>query len=349
MSGLETAIRNALDKSERSNPETRARIYQSARSALEAGLRKQNITDQRVITEQRHRLESTIRDIEEQERAALGVIDPEIRLTDEDDQSVDGGLDSVVAERADEPAAYAAPAAETRGNTHTVEAVRAVKPVRKKRRPFFSLLLVIATLLAAFGAAAWWVQSSGLLKSAAERDTGVANPPAQLQPDSFDGNAGPKPLAGQAGFTGDWVPAYTPGDARSVETRGSARVEIVNDDTGQAARITSTTADQNGEVLIPIPAAVLGQMAGKTSTLALTVKSANGKPTQFYVECEFSTLGSCERHRFNAADERIDMLFQVTFSQTMAPTTPGHLVINSDVSGGGNALDLFSVRVLPGS
>ena len=39
MSGLETAIRNALARSERANAEVRARIYQSARNALEAGLR----------------------------------------------------------------------------------------------------------------------------------------------------------------------------------------------------------------------------------------------------------------------------------------------------------------------
>ncbi|MGO7623917.1 regulator, partial [Rhizobium ruizarguesonis] len=41
MSGLETAIRNALENSDRDNPEVRGRIYKSARQALEAGLRKQ--------------------------------------------------------------------------------------------------------------------------------------------------------------------------------------------------------------------------------------------------------------------------------------------------------------------
>ena len=57
MSGLETAIRNALARSERANAEVRARIYQSARNALEAGLRKQEIHDRATITAQRHRLE----------------------------------------------------------------------------------------------------------------------------------------------------------------------------------------------------------------------------------------------------------------------------------------------------
>ncbi|MFS8111446.1 hypothetical protein QD460_06965, partial [Rhizobium jaguaris] len=69
MSGLETAIRNALERSDRANPEIRARIYQSARQALESGLRKQDITDTGIISAQRQRLEATIRAIEGEERA----------------------------------------------------------------------------------------------------------------------------------------------------------------------------------------------------------------------------------------------------------------------------------------
>ena len=68
MSGLETAIRSALERSDRANPEIRARIYQSARQALEAGLRKQDITDVNVVAAQRQRLEATIREIEAEER-----------------------------------------------------------------------------------------------------------------------------------------------------------------------------------------------------------------------------------------------------------------------------------------
>ncbi|MFN6986084.1 MAG: hypothetical protein ACK4OI_14750, partial [Rhizobium oryzihabitans] len=71
MSGLETAIRNALEKSDRSNAEVRARIYQSSRQALEAGLRKQGIDDPQVVAQQRQRLESLIHIIENEERNRL--------------------------------------------------------------------------------------------------------------------------------------------------------------------------------------------------------------------------------------------------------------------------------------
>lgn len=71
MSGLETAIRNALEKSDRSNAEVRARIYQSSRQALEAGLRKQGIDDPQIVGQQRQRLESLIHVIENEERNRL--------------------------------------------------------------------------------------------------------------------------------------------------------------------------------------------------------------------------------------------------------------------------------------
>lgn len=79
MSGLETAIRNALARSERANAEVRARIYQSARHALEAGLRKQEINDPETMAAQRHRLEATIREIETEERARLAAAESAVR------------------------------------------------------------------------------------------------------------------------------------------------------------------------------------------------------------------------------------------------------------------------------
>src|SRR3546814_15004832 len=71
LSGLETAIRNALEKSDRANPDIRERIYQSARHALDAGLGKQGIGDPQLVAAQRQRLERAIRTIEAEERAAL--------------------------------------------------------------------------------------------------------------------------------------------------------------------------------------------------------------------------------------------------------------------------------------
>jgi hypothetical protein len=74
LSPLEQAIRNALERAERSNPDIRARIYQSARNALETGMRKQDVSDADVLQRQRDRLEATIRAIENEELERLAAI-----------------------------------------------------------------------------------------------------------------------------------------------------------------------------------------------------------------------------------------------------------------------------------
>lgn len=381
MSGLETAIRHALERSERENSETRARIYQSARNALEAGLKKQDVHDPDVVAQQRHRLEAIIRAIEIEERAALKAaaavappqasrqepvdVSPSVELDEglheradrnmpvdgpvsEErlDGGLDGGLDGLRAERrtaaAETPAP--APAAGRRGRN----ARKADPKPRRRRSSFLSFVMVVTVLVAAVGTAAWWVQTSGLLKSPAERDTSVANPPATVRSEDFDGGAGLKTLGSRSGFSGDWIDVFTPGEADKVKAGSQAAADPVSDEGGRRLRITSASAGSDGNVLVEIPASVLEQISGKTSTLALSVRADEGKPTQFSVECDFSTLGDCGRHRFTAHDEKNDMLFKVTFDRSLAPNAPGHILVNSDVTGAGNSLSLYAIRVLPG-
>jgi hypothetical protein len=208
--------------------------------------------------------------------------------------------------------------------------------------------MVITTLVAAVVMGAWWVETSGLLKTAAERDTSVANPPSTVQSEDFDGAAGLKTLGPQSGFSGDWVDVFTPADASNVKAGSRAAADPVSDERGQRLRITSATPDADGNVSIEIPASVLEQISGKTSTVALSVQSDTGKQTQFSVECDFSSLGDCGRHRFTVNEEKNDMLFKVTFDRSLAPSSPGHILINSDVTGDGNSLSVYAVRILPG-
>ncbi|MBP1858166.1 biotin transporter BioY [Rhizobium herbae] len=380
MSGLETAIRHALERSDRANSETRARIYQSARNALEAGLKKQDVHDPAVITQQRHRLEAIIHAIELEERATLKAaasvpppvridttgngnpsasaeLDDGIHMPPEQGAGVDhspvadGGLAGLRPERREATrgaeAAPLEPTAEKRGKAAKAAAVQP-KPRRRKRGSFLSFVMVVTTLVAAFVMAAWWVETSGLLKSAAERDTSVANPPSTVQSEDFDGEAGLRTLGTQSGFSGDWIDVFTPADAANVKAGSQAAADPVSDERGQRLRVTSATAEAGGNVLIEIPASVLEQISGKTSTVALSVQADAGKQTQFSVECDFSSLGDCGRHRFTVNEEKSDMLFKVTFDRSLAPSSPGHILINSDVTGAGNSLSVFAVRILPG-
>ncbi|MGO7785775.1 regulator, partial [Rhizobium ruizarguesonis] len=74
------------------------------------------------------------------------------------------------------------------------------------------------------GIGAWWAHKSGLLMTAAERDTSVANPPASTKPEDFTGNDDSAGNAGsrtdqpvnidpQNSFSADWIPLFKPEDA----------------------------------------------------------------------------------------------------------------------------------------
>ncbi|MHC2457240.1 hypothetical protein ACVMIX_003881 [Rhizobium leguminosarum] len=394
MSGLETAIRTALENSDRDNPEVRARIYQSARQALEAGLRKQDITDTEVVAHHRHRLESTIHAIEGEERDRLHPrqrppevpVPPVVEMpappvhqaeVDQFDGPMVAGetrtpdvapsrgdessLDDVHAGSADHLAA--APVGEerlARGQRATNMDFRPERAAgRRKPRKFFSRLLVWCVLLAFIGIGAWWAHTSGLLMSAAERDTSVANPPASTQPEDFtgnddgDGNAAshtdqPVTIDPQNSFSADWIPLFKPEDADKIQSGPRARTEKIAENDGPAVRLISESGTADGNISISVPPSVLQQLAGKSSTIALTLQSTTDEPTQITVECNFQTLGNCARHRFNVTREKSDALLQVKFDRSLAPNSPGTLTINSDLDGKARGINLFAIRILPG-
>lgn len=391
MSGLETAIRTALENSDRDNPEVRARIYQSARQALEAGLRKQDITDTEVVAHHRHRLESTIHAIEGEERDRLHprqrppevpvppVVEmpppPVHRVEDDIDSQMVGGetrgpevfarrgddssLDDVHASDADHLAA--APVGDERLARGQRAAGMDFRPERaagrRKPRKFFSRLLVWCVLLAFIGMGAWWAYTSGLLLTAAERDTSVANPPASTQPEDFDGNDDsaaasrtdqPVTIDPQNSFSADWIALFKPEDADKITTGPRARTEKIAENDGPAVRLISESGTADGNISISVPPSVLQQLAGKSSTIALTLQSTTDEPTQITVECNFQTLGNCARHRFNVTREKSDALLQVKFDRSLAPNSPGTLTINSDLDGKARGINLFAIRILPG-
>ena len=392
MSGLEQAIRNALARAESNNPETRARIYQSARNALETGLRKQEVNDPETIAAQRHRLEMTIRQIETEQRAAAKPrpaeqvpvatqdrsaspenpangshaerlepeVRPESRASDAPRQSgADAGpqLGDIRPDRGEGfgttsgAAAKADPhsrGASLEGEEGMVAASPRMAKAPKRRGRLFSLLLVVATLIAAVGTAAWWVQTSGLLLPQSARDGSIANPKQTVTGDDFSsGDPLKEALDTHNSFSADWREVLSPSDASVVSAGAKGRFESVSTDEGPAIRVVSAAPDREGSVAISVAPAVLQAMAGKTSTVALTVESENGKPAQLSVECDFGSMGDCERHRFTVS-ERTDLLFQVKFEGSLSPSEAGRLFVNSDVTGGGAAINLYAVRILPG-
>ncbi|MET0172319.1 MAG: hypothetical protein ABW206_07965 [Agrobacterium vaccinii] len=391
MSGLETAIRNALEKSDRSSAEVRARIYQSSRQALEAGLRKQGIDDPETVAQQRQRLEALVHAIESEERnRLLSVVEDHVRREaaraptppppirpvtptvsaqdhegyDQDDVLPVGS--EIRSERNDsEPAAHdigeiraergvVAPDARSNPRTDAASSLaftpeRAAKARRKKG--LVARLFIYFTLLAFIGLGAWWVYSSGLLLSPSERDTGVPNPPPEVQSEDFNGaEATPQPsVEAGRGFSDAWEDVFNAErGTNGIQTASLSVVEPITTPAGKAVRLTSRVGEVDGNVSITVPAEVLKEMAGKSSTISITLQSSSDRQTQLSVSCDFGSLGDCSRHRFTATPERADMLINVAFDRTLAPNSPGRIIINSDIDGNGLPVNLYSVRILPG-
>ncbi|POO57101.1 hypothetical protein [Agrobacterium rosae] len=386
MSGLETAIRNALEKSDRSSAEVRARIYQSSRQALEAGLRKQGIEDPEVVAQQRQRLETLVHAIESEERnRLLNVVEDHVRReaarapaappsvrqvppTISSAQREDDVLPVEAEVRGDVPeetttdhdtgdfraergvvAPDARSASDADMGSLAFTPQRAAKARRKKR--LVARLFIYFTLLAFLGFGAWWVYSSGLLLSPAERDTGVPNPPPEVQSEDFTGaEAKPEPsLEAGRGFSDAWNDIFNADRGNSgLQTGSLAAIDGISTPAGKAVRLTSRVAEADGNVSIAVPMEVLREMAGKSSTIAITLQSSSDRQTQLSISCDFGSLGDCARHRFTATPERADMLINVSFDRTLAPNSPGRIVINSDIDGNGRPVNLYSVRILPG-
>lgn len=399
MSGLETAIRNALSRSDRNDPNTRARIYQSARQALDAGLKKQDITDPEVIVAQQARLEELILQIEsEQEALAAEAVpdllaEPDLNIAPDASASSrssaagaavsalggqtrdearhvtphdkpDADLSAMRAEPAQErlaPAGAADTSAKPKGGLFkrrrrrtasaqvAADNAPAVPGEKRKRRKrgLISRLFIYLIFFTFIGMGVWWAYTAGLFMTAAERDTSVPNPPASVHEEDFSGAPAPA-LDPKQGFSADWREIYGSTRKSKVTAGPQAKAETVAMADGPALRVTSASPDAAGDVAIEVPVEVLRELAGKTSTIALTLQAGADQSVQLAVRCDFVSLGNCNRHRVMATQERSDTLFRVSFDRTLAPTQPGRILINSDILGARQPIIVYSVRVLPG-
>lgn len=441
MSGLEKAIRNALAQSERNNADIRARIYHSARQALDAGLRKQDVTDPELVEAQRQRLEAKIREIEFEERQRLAIERshtaasqpadavagqpstvqpshpvqttgeavsrpspgmgqptgngdrPQTRAPQPEPAAQQPALDELAAfvgagrrDQAPAPgsdagnlgdlgvsrsgraqpaelrprrdieaerprprrwwqrknkAALARPAAQPKTPVAAQLDIAAGKEGRpRKRRRWISGLVLPLVVLGGAGWGVWWAGNNGLIAlpdmSSAPIATGRGNSQA---PAGFEPGRG---------FSEEWAEIFIPKGTDGIVPAANAKVEAVHASGGEAVRVTSQTPGADGEVAIEVPPEILREMAGKTSTVAVTLQTAADRSVEVAVRCDFGSLGGCSRHRFKATQEKTDALFRVNFDRSLAPNRAGRIYLNSDVLGGKLPIYVFSMRILPG-
>jgi hypothetical protein len=388
VSGLETAIRNALDRSDRADGQTRARIYQSARQALDAGLRRQGVTDNLIIMQQQKRLEEKIREIETEEidrlseAATAPDTTPDVAevsppnspsgdraephdaiLLEGETRHADAGLQAGYDNRHDD-AFVAAPEnlAETRFPTSELQ--------QQERRSGKGRPAKTATLDVPAERAAKPRRRRGFLSRlmtwmitlvvvaigcwwfySSGMVQSIVQEAIQAADRASQGQSagrGNAPFDPRGGFSDEWTEIFKPADVAGLKVLPGATAEPVAGSEGPAVRIISATPDEAGDVVLQVPAEVLREMAAKSSTIALTVQSGVNQTVQMSVRCDFGSLGGCSRHRFTATQEKLEALFKVTFERTIAPNSAGRLIINAGIDGPDKPVLLYSVRILPG-
>ena len=231
--------------------------------------------------------------------------------------------------------------------TFTGDAAAEVAPDRDERRarrrlPFAQIFLA-ATVLAAVGIGGWWVFQTGLLKTPAERDTAVPNPPATVESEDFIPEAEAPPLLpGQADAERNWITVFSPDDATQVAAPADTSAEVMEDDSGSVLRIRSGTS--GAAIVFDVGQGILEQVAGKKATFDIVARAEEGQETEMSVDCNFGELGDCGRKRYAVGYQQGDYLFELDFPDA-DPGSGGTIAINSDFSNQGKAVDIYEIRV----
>ncbi|KFB11225.1 hypothetical protein [Nitratireductor basaltis] len=213
----------------------------------------------------------------------------------------------------------------------------------RPRRPF-AKLFVTTTILAMLGIGAWWVMDTGLLKSAAERDGSVPNPPRGTEEESYDPGSGSEARAPIGGSPDDrtWITIFSPDDPTTVAAPAGAQAQIADSGEGQLMRLSSGQTDT--AVIFDVGQGILEQLAGKTAIFNVTAAAGEGEETQLSLSCNFGNLGDCGRIRYVVGPQQNDHLFERTFPD-VDPESGGTIAIVPDVEGQGRELGIYSIKV----
>ena len=362
MDSVEKAIRNALAKGDAEDRAFRERVYRSAFAALDRAAQANPGMDQATIDGRSRSLKETVSRIESEFIPAVEIgtaapapatphVDGPRDAVPRDDGRIepDIGAPPPRPERREPDLGDTRPLRDDRlpPDSYAIDDPREVftddrRPRRARR--WFSLAFIIVTLFAALGVGAWWVYQSGILTGPSEIEQPVPNPPKVLDEEDFvppeeeaDG-----PLIPGAEDNRDWLTIFSPADPTRVSTPADALADIMEEDGQSFLRIRSGAS--GSAIIFDVGQGVLEQIAGKTAIFNLTVRSEEGQETQIAVECNFGELGDCGRKRYAVNQTQADYLFEIALPD-VRPGAGGTLAINTDISNGRKAIDVYEIRV----
>jgi hypothetical protein len=360
LDAIENAIRAAF---ERGNPEDRGyrvKVYRSAFAALERAIASSGDTRSEAADARRKALKIRIVEIEAEFLPAEGPA-PRKPSAQANAPAVEPDLRREVGEEVRAPAlddaepAAAPPGFEPRlepgdypepGGSFDLAAPlpedaphgsRKGRP-RRARRSLIKPLLVVVVILAAIGAGLWWADDTGLFLP----ETVADNPPGTLREEGSGQQGSASPTLGSSTAEENWITIFTPTDPTTVTAPAAGKAEVIDEEGGKFLRIRSGSG--GSEFAFDVGQGVLEQIAGKHAVFDIVAHAEEGKETQMSVNCDLGALGDCGRKRYQVGHERNDFLFEVDLPDKK-PAGAGRIVINPDIDGKGNPLDIVEIRV----
>lgn len=335
MDPIEKAIRSAFAKGDPGDRAFREKVYRSAFGALDRAIQTSPNMTEAIAARRRETLLAAITAIETEfvparPAAPAAAPTPEVRAPEV-------GVPEAPAPEpvAPEPALSPTldgerrPAARRREGGGTVGRGARMPPREDRRRPRrrWRAAGVLVLLLVLLGAAAWW----------------LAGPGSVLQQPRAGDEAAPR-VPGAADTPESWIDIFTPADPTTVSAPGDSQAEVMEDDGGRFIRIRSGAS--GSPVLFDIGQGILERAAGERAVFNIVARAAAGAATQISVDCSLGELGDCGRKRYAVGAAREEFLFEIDLP-AVRPGSGGTIAINPDIEGGGKAVDIYAIRILP--
>jgi len=366
LDAIEQAVRNAFAKGDPEDPVFRERVYRSAQNALEKAIQANpNLAPEAAARRRQHLLDVVAGVESEFVRAtepmdAPVAVDPPVAAAPTvsaphvqvDPPHAPAGGVSVEPPRTERrepdfdaaqpqwpsgPTPAAPEAGPLAGSPPATES--RAEPVVKRRRGLpWGTIAGLLIFLIVIGLTFWTAVELGFVNLSGKRP---APEPAVTAPAGSEHE--PQP-AGQAATLEDWMPVFSPDNPTTAVAAGGARAEVAGDNGRQVLRISSGASGT--PIRFEIGQGVLEKLAGKRAVFDIVARGGEGKETQMSVTCALAGLSDCGRNRYAVGAERAEFLFEVDVPAGAAQGG-GAIEIVSDVSGAGQAVELFEIRVTP--
>ena len=343
MDSIEKAIRSAFAKGDPGDRAFREKVYRSAFGALDRTLKANPNMTEAIAARRRETLLAAITAIETEfvPARAAAPANPAAPPTVSPEPARRAPQPASPAPERREPAFAPTLDGERRQASHSEETAKAGRGAasaregrraRPRRRFPFLGLLVLLLLLAGAAAGLWWLVTSGTGERLLE----------QRPPQS--GDSARPPMSGGGEALEGWIDIFTPADPTTVAAPGDSRAEIMEEDGERFIRIRAGAS--GSPVLFDVGQGVLEQVAGRRAVFTITARAQEEQETQISVDCTLGELGDCGRKRYGVGATREEFLFEIDLP-AQRPGAGGTIAVNPDIEGGGKAVDIYAIRVLP--